>query len=138
MEIWKGRPIGLTVISVLYVAGGFTLLVPGLYYMLFGWRLGLLVLIGLGVSLFVIGTLVIYEAYGLWQGYRWARTVLFVMMVLGIAYCIISFFESYLIIYFVPMLIDVLVIYYIRSESVKRYFNMTSVATEVEASHKEK
>lgn len=123
------RPIGLTIISVLYVVGGLTILYSGIPIVLFGLRTATLSIAGPGAGLLVFGALVIYEAYGLWQGYRWARTVLFLFMVLGIAYCIVVFLESYLILYFLPLLVNVLVIYYAKSESVKRYFNTRSLGS---------
>ena len=126
VEIEARRPIGLTIISVLYVVGGLTILYSGIPIVLFGLRTATLSIAGPGAGLLVFGALVIYKAYGLWQGYRWARTVLFLFMVLGIAYCIVVFLESYLILYFIPMLLNVLVIYYARGESVKRYFGIQS------------
>ena len=121
------RPFGLTSISLGYLVFGLYVISESAQTLIrvlsfgFSTQLSLFFVFMIWLPVPIAGCFMIVEAYGIWQGYRWAKVGLLIFSILLIGYFLLEFLTSYLVIYFVPALLNVLVIYYVRSDRVTKY-----------------
>jgi hypothetical protein len=125
------RPFGSTSISLGYLIFGLYVISDAAQTLIrvlsfgFSTQLSLFFVFVIWFPVPIAGCFMIVEAYGIWQGFRWAKDGLLIFSILISGYFLFVFLMSHLIIYFAPMLVNVLVIYYIRSDGVARYFGRT-------------
>lgn len=121
----EGRPMGVTILSILEAIVGVYYLVTGLGEFLSSAIIRSLAGIPseiipmiprvLGAVLILFGLVSILLAWGLWTGKGWARMVALVFAILGIILNLVSF-------HIIGLVLDVILIYYLTRSNVKKFF----------------
>ena len=126
------RPTGITVISILMIIGGLTLLFTGIAPLVIGplisidtdystSELGFLITIG-GLALVILGIASIIVSWGLLKGKRWARTITLIISFIAIIFAIISLVSSGDLTHVISIIIYGIIIYYMFTDKVKLFF----------------
>ena len=126
------RPTGITVISILMIIGGLTLLFTGIAPLVIGplisidsdystSSLGFLITIG-GLALVILGIASLIVSWGLLKGKRWARTITLIISFISIIFAIISLVSSGNLTQVISIIISGIIIYYMFTDKVKLFF----------------
>ena len=127
------RPTGITIIAVLMIIGGLTLLFTGITPLFLGplisidssdsstSALGLLITIG-GLTLVGLGIASLIVSWGLLKGKGWARTITLIISIIAIIFAIISLISSEDLVHVISVIIYGIIIYYMFTNKVKLFF----------------
>ena len=133
------RPTGITVISILMIIGGLTLLVTGIAPLVIGplisidsaystGSLGFLITIG-GLALVILGIASLIVSWGLLKGKTWARTITLIISFIAIIFAIISLVSSGDLTHVISIIIYGIIIYYMFTDKVKLFFGKVKEST---------
>lgn len=117
-QMYKQRPIGVTIIGLLAILGGIAFLASGLGTLILIPLLGIFI----GGGLFILGLAYFIMAYGLWNGKGWAWTLTLILSAIGIIVGIGSIVVGNLGSIF-HTIINAIIIYYLYRPNVRAFFN---------------
>lgn len=123
------RPLGVTIIGILFILGGIFALIGGALgglalSVLGGGILGIL----FGGILAIVGIVYIILGIGCFKGWGWVWTLAVIFAIVGIILQIVSLAMTgmaALTASIVGILIDVVILWYLFQENVKRWFGKT-------------
>jgi uncharacterized membrane protein (DUF2068 family) len=127
MKTQKGRPLGLTILSILYLlaALGAILLafaVSTVLSAMLSESMGLVTGFA-SVILIIAGIVSLIIAYGLWTGRKWGWWIAIIFAVLAVLGNLVSLVSGH-IGAIVAIIIEAIIIYYLTRPHVKAYFGM--------------
>lgn len=120
------RPLGVTIIGILYIIGGL--------FLLFGGIFGGIVLAAVGLGAFgivlggilaIVGIIDIIIGIGCFKGWGWIWTIAVIFAILGIIIQILTLVTtgmSGLFSAIIGILISVIILWYLFQDNVKRFF----------------
>lgn len=117
------RPIGVSILAILEIAGGVLAIIAGI---LAGGAMSSIIgtlgpLVGI---IYVIAGLVAFAAgYGLWTGAKWGWWLAIVLYALGIISSLASLALG-VVLSVIGLVVDVLLMYYLTRPGVKSWFNV--------------
>lgn len=123
----NNRPLGVTILAVLYILGGLFLLVSGILSA--GASTLILGAIGAAIGgiilvLFIIFAIISFLiAYGLWKGLKWGWWLIIIFSVIGLLLSIVSLIGSP-VSGIVGIVIEAIVLYYMTRKEAKTYFGI--------------
>jgi len=133
----RERPFGVTILAVLeaivgilYIIGGLLLIAGGTFIVGFmmhryrvpiGLPIGTIVMVA-GIIVLLLGIIALVMAKGLWDGKGWAWTITLILSVLGLIIGLASLIFSPSAGALIPLLINILIIYYLTRPHVKAFF----------------
>ena len=134
----RERPFGVAIIAVLEALSGILYLLIGIFMIvggiafasiimkeinvpITGFSLGA-IFMAVGVVLIIFGIIALIMAKGLWDGKGWAWTITLILNVIGLIFGIISLIFTRSGGGIIPLLINVIIIYYLTRPHVKAFF----------------
>jgi len=119
------RPLGVTIIGILWIIGGLIMLLAGLgaaaFGAVIGGPIGGVIGLVLGFFLVIVGIIEIILGIGCFKGWGWVWTVGVIITIISLVMGIIDLFTSGMGA-LIGIIISAIILWYLFQANVKRYF----------------
>ena len=109
------RPLGVTILAILQILGGFFMLITGALAALAGLLFIIFAIIG--VAMMILGLIGLVVGFGLWGLKSWAWTWAMIVNILSIIFGLFNLQAN-----FVSIVISLIIIIYLNQPDIKRRF----------------